>query len=315
MSRLNPWASIGVGTEKQLSVLRSDSASRHDFFWARNQSGEYVFLYKPNTDFDGRIEIPALRGITARYYAEGRQLQLVLQHKDDWELFLTLCDDLMRSAKDCTTSAQVIERLVTRLGEWQRFLSKKPQKILDEIAIRGLIGELAYLHEVLLPRYGAASITLWNGPNAKQDFTIGTTLVEVKTYLAGGAPKVVISSPEQLWSTTDALYLAVTCLAKVPVGTRDAINLPTLVSRLKEAVHGTPYHLALEEKLDDRGYIDLPDYADHAYRLATFRTFEVRHGFPRLLPSAIPDGVLDVSYSIHLDRCMPFEASPAWPAL
>ena len=45
MKRENPWNGIAPGAPGQLNVRRADPANRHDFYFACNDEGRYVFVF------------------------------------------------------------------------------------------------------------------------------------------------------------------------------------------------------------------------------------------------------------------------------
>ena len=75
--------------------------------------------------------------------------------------------------------------------------SQKKELISDE-QIKGLIGELLFLTDNMIPNYGETrAIQAWSGQEmTRKDFSIDDTWVEVKT-IDFGKPTVVISSLEQ----------------------------------------------------------------------------------------------------------------------
>src|SRR5688500_10582400 len=114
----------------------------------------------------------------------------------------------MRAVQELTSPREVMDALLARLVQWQSLLSRGLKRLLDDREIRGLIGELSFLRDELIPRFGPPAVLFWQGPNGlPQDFALGSYLFEVKTHLAGDSPKVLISCPEQLWAENSTLHL------------------------------------------------------------------------------------------------------------
>lgn len=307
----NPWADIGPASPSRIRAKRVSESGPYDFFWARNADGRYAFVLDTQVDVGEWGPPPAIRGISITYYRGQHQLQLVLQDSSDWEVFRDLCLNLFQATVRCQTITDAMEALMKRLLRWQRLLSKGPRRILDEREIRGLIGELLFLQNELLPRFGPRAVDWWQGPDRlPQDFVLGTHLVEVKTHLVGDAPRIYISSPEQLWSDINPIFLVVTPLSRG--GGTDAASLPDLVQAISAVLAGTTYLEQFEQRLDDFRYLPLPEYEEQRYLPGASSVFEVREGFPRLVSRDIPEGVRDVRYSITLDACSRFASQLDW---
>ena len=208
MPRENPWHGIGAASASRMRAKRVSGSLKHDFYWACNADGRYTFLLQIESDPGEWGPAPELRGMSVGYYRNQRQLQLVLNDRADWEMFLVLCEDLIQGADECVTPREVMDALMARLIRWQRLLSRGPRKLLDDRAIRGLIGELLFLRDELVSRFGVRAVDFWQGPERlPQDFVVGGHLFEIKTHLVGDTPKIYISSPAQLWGGGSPLYI------------------------------------------------------------------------------------------------------------
>lgn len=313
MPRENPWIGLGPASPSRVKAKRVSEALQHDFFWACNSEGRYTFLLSLNADGGDWGPPPELRGIAIGYYRGERQFQLVLNDSSDWEMFYVLCHDLMQATDQADTPRALMDAMMARLLRWQRLLSRGPRRILDDQAIRGLIGELLFLRNELLPRFRAHAIDFWQGPDRlPQDFVVGGYLFEVKTHLTGDAPKISIASPSQLWSGGAPLFLVVTPLAHCGRQTQGAVTLPELVDELAKQLAGKPQLETFEARLADFGYVPYPEYLDATYSAGSTSCFEIREGFPKIVSGAIPDGLEDVRYAIRIDACEPFRAQPDW---
>ena len=86
------------------------------------------------------VELPILRGVEILVNHPDGQLQLVLASTGDWEMFHTLCVDLLSASNLGRNEPDALQLLFARLRSWQRLLSKGGGKLLDEREVRGLIG-------------------------------------------------------------------------------------------------------------------------------------------------------------------------------
>jgi hypothetical protein len=313
MARENPWATLAAASPSKLTARRVSERLQHDFFWACNSEGRYTFLAAFDSDVGDWDRLPQLRGISVSYYRNDHQLQLVLNDRSDWEIFVVLCQDIIQASDHAVTSSDLMESIVARLVRWQHLLSRGPRRILDEHEIRGLIGELLFIHDQVLPRFGGRAIEYWQGPDRlPQDFVIGKYLFEVKTHLVGDAPKVSIASPAQLWSGGTPLFLAVISLAHCARNAPAAVTLPGLVEALTTQLTGQPQLEVFEARLADFGYVPFPEYSELAYCPGPVSWYEVIEGFPRIDFDALVDGVDNVRYAIRIDACERFRSEPDW---
>lgn len=296
--RENPWKGLPPGTAGTLTVLRVPGLTRIEAFWGRKPDGKLALLITLRQVEGIPVELPTVRGIELLILAADRQLQLVLQSSDDWEMFHALCLDLLSASNEGCDEAAALQLLMLRLLRWQKFLSKGAGKLLDEREIRGLIGELLFLRDYLVSRIGPAAVECWQGPlGLPQDFVFAGRLVEVKTFAAGSDPSVRITSAEQLTSGDVPLFLHLVCLVRQD----DGLNLTDLVDDLRRRLVAD--HAAgesFEDKLMTMGYVDLPEYRAMAFAVTSVNDYDVSDGFPRLTTEHIPSGVEDVSYSIRL---------------
>ena len=310
----NPWDKI-ISPAKDISALRVDAEHPLDLFWAKDQQGRYLFVYEyistkeldlkvsPNLVGIETIFIPATKGSS--------RLVLVLKDKINWEIFFSVCNDLLSATKHVKNSPSAVVTILRRLFRWQEFLKKKRLEILSEENIKGLIGELIFLRDHLIPKYGAAnSIKFWFGPEGTpQDFNINDCAVEVKCQSGVTLPFVKIASADQLSSQLPKIYLFVVTLGKTTIENKDAINLPLLVENIQQLLEEESSQ-SLERFLDllcDAGYYHSGKYLDFSYLLLEEQVFSVVEGFPRICPENLSAGIVKLSYSIGLAECAPFE--------
>lgn len=302
--RESPWKDLPLGEAGTLSVLRIAGLTTLEAFWARKPDGRLALLIALHQVEDMPVQMPTLRGIDILVLPADRQLQLVLESSGDWEMFHALCLDLLATSDGGVDEASALQLLLHRLVRWQRLLSKGGGRRLDEREVRGLIGELLFLRDRLLPAAGVAAVDCWQGPLGQpQDFVYSGRLIEVKTYAAGSNPAIRISSAEQLSTGDVPLFLHLVCLVRQD----SALNLPELVDELRFMFgESTPQIDAFDDRLLSMGYVDLPEYRAMSYAATSTSDYQVHEGFPRLTVEQIPAGVTDVSYSIQLVELRPF---------
>ncbi|MCQ3828460.1 PD-(D/E)XK motif protein [Microbulbifer elongatus] len=315
----NPWDKIDVPVS-DVHARRVDPKHSEDFFWARDHSGGYLFIFrsKPKQKMPDRY--PALTGIAVDSTPEpgsGRhRLILFLRERSDWELFLALCQDLVAATKvDGITEAAVPSVILRRLTRWRDFLSTERVGLLSEQEIKGLIGELIFLSTHLADHQGIGSaVKSWEGPNdSPQDFCVGNTAIEVKCQLGTTTSRIAISSEQQLFSQLPFSYLYVVTLGKTE-HTPEALNLLDMVAEIRERVSiEAPDMLEyFNDLVYETGYRDDERYRNFSYLLVGQKMYEIEGEFPRLRPDSIPCGVERVRYNLDLSVCEPFIGTPDW---
>jgi len=318
----NPWDEINPPS-KDVSARRVDHTHSLDLFWARDHLGRYLFIYEfsPEGEAIPKINLPDLVGIQTAYIpANGgiprNRLVLLLNEQSNWELFFSLCTDLVQATRQAKTSATAVQTILRRLARWHEFLKKNRSDLLTEEKIKGLIGELLFIKTYLIPVFGAGqAIQFWQGPEGlPQDFNVNSSAIEVKCQSGASSPYVKITSADQLCPQLPEMYLFVVTLGKTTPETEDAINLPGLVSNIRDILQSDASSGI--ERFNDLlymiGYIDSDRYLDFSYILAGEKMFQVIEGFPRICANDIHYGIVKLSYNISLSECEPFEKQPDW---
>lgn len=313
MRKPSPWAKLTCPkTIGKLSVLRVGSAMDREVHWTRDHLDRIGIQF----GFKGTVSIPSkapkLRGIGIWSQNSPAIIRLTLSDSRDWEIFHSLAEDLVRATASSDIEQESINHLLSRLERWQKLLSRERRGVLTPQEIRGLFGELFFMEQEVIPRLGHQAVATWNGPDGSpQDFAIELTVIEIKTRSTQSPSRITISSPGQLWPALQHMFLVVYPIAQTEDTPRGR-SLAHLVSDLRSILKDGSFEERFEEKLDRVGFLDLPEYEEDSYLLGPMESFEVREGFPRIAPGAIPDGVVDVSYSLQLEKCQQFREPIKW---
>jgi len=317
----NPWNNIN-SPSKDISARRVDHTHTLDLFWARDHLGRYLFIYEfmPEESIP-KINLPDLAGMqTAHLPADGsdgkNRLVLLLKEQSNWELFFSLCSDLVQATRQAKSSSLAVQTILRRLARWHDFLKKNPNELLTEEAIKGLIGELLFIKSYLIPVFGPGqAVQFWQGPEGMpQDFNVNKSAIEVKCQSGASSPYVKITSTDQLCPQLPEMYLFVLTLGKTTPETEGAINLPGLIANIRDSLQANTSSQI--ERFNDLlhmvGYVDAEQYLDFSYILAGEKMFNVMEGFPRICTNDIPQGIIKISYDISLSACEPFVGQPDW---
>ena len=315
MSNTNPWEDITVPSQN-IKARLIDSNHPIEISWAVNQEGQYLLVIVFNNLENCSInDFPKVNGFKI-FLTDQDVLVITLNNKEQWELFYSLCQDLIASTRSCDNHTDAVNMLIRRLRGWQIFLSSGKPKILSDEKIRGLIAELIFLEFHLFPYFEMdAAIEYWTGPEgSSQDFNIQSTVVEVKSQLGEKPSTVRISSVNQLCPELPELYLHVVVLGKSDESTSGAFNLFDLINRIrKDILDSNP--LAIErfnELLLKVGYIEKTEYKEKNFILLNEKTFEVRDDFPRICPKDVPICIEQVRYNVNLASCEEFLSELSW---
>lgn len=215
-------------------------------------------------------------------------------------VFGRLCQDLADAASEVASEAALVALFRERLILWRRLFRDSGNGLLQKFQIKGLIGELLALEEFIRVHSDEPllSVMAWTGPGrTSQDFLFSDHAVEVKTVSAN-AVAVSISSAAQL-DCLVPLALRTYVLRDASVEEAGAITLPLLVARIEQLLAFSLGGVAVfREKLLESGYVEHEYYRSVAYSPIETRLYNVGAAFPRIIPTSLPMGIPDVSYSI-----------------
>ena len=317
----NPWNDIN-SPSNDVSARRVDHRHPLDLFWAKDYLGHYLFIFEfPADNTLNKVTLPDLVGIQAIYMpaasqADKNRMVLILNEQTDWEIFLSLCKDLIESTQIVENTSAAVQAVLNRLERWQEFLKKNRSGILPEEKIMGLIGELLFIADHLIPAFGPRqAVHFWQGPEGlPQDFNVNESAIEVKTQSGATSPYVKISSADQLCTQLPEMYLFVVTLGRAAQETKNSINLCQLVSQIREMLktEGSTHIEKFNDLLYAVGFIESDRYLDFNYLTTGQKMYRVSESFPRICSKSLPPGVLNLSYSISLAACAEFEDQPDW---
>jgi len=304
-----PFESRWETLEPGRGFLRVDEEHPLDFYLGLDVSGERVLLLVMEGDIDIPAQTQAIE-MFCRQRHDGRwALMFRLIRPELGRIFSHLCEDLVEFGRKLSKESKPAKAIIARFSRWQRLLERSHSGLLDESAIRGLIGELMFLVHLALPVYGKVpALEGWVGPlDAEQDFRYPDSIFEVKT-LRPSALIVKISSAEQLEDAGCPFQLVTVTLNSSERGDVGSFCLPDIVNDLRKRFDDDLLAGSLfEERLISAGYLFHEGYQNHIYNFGGFRRFSVREGFPRIVRSSLPAGIGKVTYDLELAACLMFE--------
>lgn len=294
----NPWENIGQGYYR-----RQDKDI--NAFYAKNESGEYLFIIDLEELLDKDIEL-SLKGIDLKTSKKDNSsfLTLILKNETNWEIFLQLCEDLMISAK--AVKSNRAKNIHSRLVRWQTFLKNENYNISEEIQI-GLMGELIFLNEYLSKYVSLEqAINAWVGPEKeKQDFRLKGISIEIKSFMDNKQDQVNISSAEQLNNNDNNLYLCTMGFKSSDSGETLEDYCKKIQKRIYEEC---PSILSVfEDLLMSYGYYLHCKY-DNLKQLSQYKNscYIVNNKFPKIPITIKNPAILNINYKLDLSYCKEF---------
>lgn len=270
------------------------------------EGAEGLLVDVPADAIPSGIEYPEARGFEVKPERLGRtrnapiRICLTRTEGGNVDLFAILAEDVAVRVASQTEAVSAVHALLARIRSWQAFMRHHEGERMTDQEETGLAGELLLLEGTLAPTADIAmALDAWQGPlGGLHDFRHGSAALEVK---ATASPRntIRVTSFDQLDDTgLSALFLAV-----VRLGTTAGRTLPELVDGVRALVRaGAPTHEhALDERLLSAGYVSAhaPLYT-RRFTSEAIRFWRVGTGFPRLIRSAVPEGVVEGAYDVEL---------------
>ena len=223
---------------------------------------------------------------------------LVDDHFED--IFVHFCNDIIESSRSLKDKLSGAEFVSNRYAKWQSMLAKSNGDLLSASIVKGLVGELSFLKDFLIPLYGqSVAVKSWIGPEkADQDFVCGDTWYEVKATVSG-AESVKISSVEQLDMPLVG-ELAIVYLDKTSNSDSTKITLNSIYTEVYDSLESEELKNKLSGILLNLGYYVRPEYNEPSYKLSRIARYSVDSNFPCIRRNEIPKAIVNSQYVLSL---------------
>lgn len=308
----NPWDRIHTPSS-DFTVLRVANTRGVPIYWGKDHLGHCLLIILLEGDHTCvfRDRQVSLRGIdvdlrnTSEHGAQN--VVLTLAHHADQDLFLGLCQTLIKVLSDVSAPGTALAITLTHLKRWKAFLSGRNQRVLSAEEIRGLYGELYILRSLYKNNLShSEAVEAWCGPDrSQQDFIFQDRAIEVKTLSSRARNLVTISSEDQLESIAEELYLVTLKLSEMPEQSQ-AQSLNDFVGLVESELANAAVKEEFSDKLATAGYVPITEYDNPKFIVHKARSYLVSDEFPRLVRSDLRPGVMNVSYDITLESLEPF---------
>jgi hypothetical protein len=202
---------------------------------------------------------------------------------------------------------ELLNKVQLRIKSWANFL-KASRTGLSNSEYVGFWGELYFVSQILMKIQSPSdAVRFWIGPEGKkQDITLNSIAIEIKTSSSGDARTIKISSIDQLEKITESLFLM--HIITSPSNNDKGASLKELYENCLQLIDhdlnaetlfllkiSDLYGKANEEQLNDK----LSTLAESMY--------EVRDDFPCLTRNVVLPSIASIQYEIFISSLKNFE--------
>ncbi|WP_298468959.1 PD-(D/E)XK motif protein [uncultured Psychrobacillus sp.] len=215
-------------------------------------------------------------------------------------VFNKLITDLVETVQD-TENSLVAERMfIQRFVEWKTLFEQEVNTMLDFNKIVGLAGELFFLSEFMVEKYGIVdSLNAWSGPiGADKDFNINNTWYEVKTKSLK-KDTIHLNSQTQLISFNIG-YLTVVSYEKSSLANSNSTNLFDLYQKISKLIETQSLQLEFDRKLANLNFIPDEKYKEINLLFHQIEFYEVNERFPQISNVRFDKVITNIEYDLFL---------------
>jgi hypothetical protein len=234
----------------------------------------------------------------------GALLALTLEDREQADLFLSVCSDVVASASGGSPDGY-LARFLGRLDAWRSFLRERRAGFSKNETV-GLIGELVILERLL--KVSRDLLLSWSAPeNGLHDFTWKGRALEIKAAI-GPATRLRVSTLDQL--DPEGLDKLTLIHARL-IERADGRCLKTIVECLNVLLADESSRRLLSNALlkrglmpDDRSALEYPTVEVHE-----ITAYQIHDGFPKLTRAQVPAAVVEAEYSLELRAVAAYTAN------
>ena len=292
---------------KKNTKRRVEVNLKHNIFWIVDAEGKYGLYIETASSQNNKIDKITLKGILIlkKEFENKAKLFIGLNNNEDWNIFYSLCNDLIVIAKRYENEKLMFNAIENRLKKWQQFLLKNRTIDFPIHKQMGLFSELLTLKEIIAKKQGyEKAINSWVGADFdKQDFLLNNCIIEVKSYKTSKTPIVNISSANQLFSDKIPLFLVTYGLTP---SQDKGYEIDKIVNEIEQNLLEISFELyeIFQLKLYEYGYIS--GIETNRFIVDKVMYFNISDEFPKIIPTMIKSQIIDVKYSIDLLQCQGF---------
>lgn len=316
---INGWTLLRSGSRQsaglEIFTVPTEVASASGpvrFALGENGEARVLLPLALNETLRGLVGAPTLQISVSTFSSSGKNLRFLdlICHSSDLEpVFAEVVDEiLMRIAAGdgCVDAAR------STIDDFRTLLVQPSSNNVSKSVVAGLVGELIVLNR-LLDR-STRAWCCWRGPTGdRHDFRSGDSSIEVKSTLRASSSSISANDLYQFEAPLGGtLHLVYFVLEPVAAG---ELNVSTLGNSI---IAKSDDPNKVKELFFAVGCTDVnaDSWNSHSFRLESQMLYEVSDGFPRLVPSMLPNavapaGVSEVSYKIDLSAAKQFIKEPS----
>jgi len=314
-NKKTPWDEIKE-PPSDYNVRLAAGSSVVPLYWGRDAAGHCLFIVELHGDHTEKFRNEGLsvHGIKVDLrnldMTASQGLVLTLEQHIDRDLFMGLCETLVTSLQTVPDSSVAMEVSLAHIKRWKAFLAGRKRQLLSAEEIRGLFSELMFLRSLYQDHLDEnVAIEAWCGPDGShQDFIFGNTAVEVKSISGRERSTVRISSEDQLEALCDNLYLMIYKLSEMPESD-SSLSLNEFVRLIEQDLTDSTAIEELQKRLASYGYVEMQEYDKPKFLVTAQNSYQVSEGFPRLIRSGVPNGIVNLSYEIEIESMEKFQCN------
>lgn len=300
MAELNAaWDAI-VPVRGQSVGRRADENHPLDFFITYDENGAMQMIL--TADFLPSIPASSRQlSVRANTRHDGKNaLCFSLADKSLREQFVSLCWDIMNCTSAITDKKRGTATAIKRFCLWQRLFAEGKSRQLSDAEIKGLIGELCALKQVVFANYTPnTALTGWVGPiGADRDFEMPTEWYEVKA-VSLSKDTVSISSLDQLDTDAEGSLL-VTRIEKASPNAPGCFTLNSLVNEIAAGLADLESRTIFDARMASAKYDPADPRAEEPYVLHRIEVYRTDKNFPRIRRSKVPVSISNAAYDLSI---------------
>lgn len=216
------------------------------------------------------------------------------------EQFVSLCWDIMHCTIHAPSKTSGVKTALKRFRMWQKLFAEEKDRRLSDAEVKGLIGELCALKNVILARYPSqTAVAGWIGPiGADRDFEFSDTWYEAKAVTLS-KDIVTISSADQLDISTEGTLLVLK-IEKASQNSPGCFTLNSLVDEVRGSIQDPGARAVFESRLLSSKYDPADSQADEPYFLHRIEHYRVNDDFPRIRRSELSTAISNCTYTLSI---------------
>lgn len=297
---------MGISVERRIK-----EAKKKKIYWVTDLVGRYGISFRISANFAKIDDLPKLRGILLQKNnvdVDKGVLNIVLNNKDEWDLFLALCRNLVSVAVEYDSDEASISAVEVRLNRWQELLKKERARDLSIEQQMGLYAELKCLRDIVAPKIGFKNaITSWVGIEFdRQDFLLDDVAIEVKSHKTSKGEIIQVSSKYQL----DPIKAKLVLISYSLTFSENGETVQDVIEDVRKQLKSEDAKIAelYERKLIECDFIpELLTLSLQGFTIDSQKSYLVTDDFPRIESQKISPFIEKVNYSIELTHCKRFE--------